>query len=103
MPKRRSIAGLAVFFLGGAVFALIAHGLMIGAPWTGVDGAVARWLHAHRHPSLTTFMLAVDPPLLSFVEELTRLNHGRLYQTDPDSLGTYVYRDFIRNRRRRVH
>ena len=53
--------------------------------------------------TITTFMLAADPPLISFVEELTRLNRGRLYQTDPDSLGTYVYRDFIKNRRRRVH
>ena len=53
--------------------------------------------------TITTFMLAADPPLFAFVEELTRLNRGRLYQTDPDNLGTYVYRDFIKNRRRRVH
>ena len=53
--------------------------------------------------TITTFMLAADPSLLDFVRKLTELNHGRIYETDPSDLGTYVFRDFVRNRRKRLH
>jgi uncharacterized protein with von Willebrand factor type A (vWA) domain len=53
--------------------------------------------------TITTFMLATDYPLLEFVRKLTALNHGRIYETDPNNLGAYVFRDFVRNRRRRLH
>ncbi len=53
--------------------------------------------------TITTFMLAADAPLLDFVRRLTELNHGRIYETDPQNLGTYVFRDFVRNRRKRLH
>ena len=53
--------------------------------------------------TVTTFMLATDAPLLDFVRRLTALNHGRIYETDPNNLGAYVFRDFVRNRRKRLH
>jgi Ca-activated chloride channel homolog len=53
--------------------------------------------------TITTFMLATDPTLLDFVRRLTALNHGRIYETDPNNLGAYVFRDFVRNRRKRLH
>jgi uncharacterized protein with von Willebrand factor type A (vWA) domain len=53
--------------------------------------------------AITTFMLAADPVLLEFVRKLTELNHGRIYETDPNNLGAYVFRDFVRNRRKRLH
>jgi len=53
--------------------------------------------------AITTFMLATDFPLLEFVRKLTALNHGRIYETDPNNLGAYVFRDFVRNRRKRLH
>jgi uncharacterized protein with von Willebrand factor type A (vWA) domain len=53
--------------------------------------------------TITTFMLAMDPMLLDFVRKLTELNHGRIYETDPNNVGAYVFRDFVRNRRRRLH
>ncbi len=53
--------------------------------------------------TITTFMLAADPPLLDFVRRLTELNHGRIYESDPQNLGAYVFRDFVRNRRKRLH
>jgi Ca-activated chloride channel homolog len=53
--------------------------------------------------TITTFMLATDTPLLDFVRKLTALNHGRIYETDPENLGAYVFRDFVRNRRKRLH
>ena len=51
---------------------------------------------------ITTFMVASDPWLVEFVEDLTRINRGRAYFTGLDDLGGYVFRDFVRNRRRRV-
>jgi uncharacterized protein with von Willebrand factor type A (vWA) domain len=53
--------------------------------------------------TITTFMLAADPVLLEFVRRLTELNHGRIYETDPQNVGSYVFRDFVRNRRKRLH
>jgi Ca-activated chloride channel family protein len=53
--------------------------------------------------TITTFMLATDYPLLEFVRKLTELNHGRIYETDPNNIGAYVFRDFVRNRRKRLH
>ncbi len=53
--------------------------------------------------TITTFMLATDAPLLDFVRKLTELNHGRIYETDPNNVGAYVFRDFVRNRRKRLH
>jgi uncharacterized protein with von Willebrand factor type A (vWA) domain len=51
---------------------------------------------------ITTFMVAEDPLLVQFVEDLTRLNRGRAYFTGLDQLGGYVFHDFIRNRRQRL-
>jgi uncharacterized protein with von Willebrand factor type A (vWA) domain len=53
--------------------------------------------------TITTFMLATDAPLLDFVRRLTELAHGRIYETDPLNVGAYVFRDFVRNRRKRLH
>ena len=52
---------------------------------------------------ITTFMLATDYPLLDFVRKLSALNHGRVYETDPNNLGAYVFHDFVRNRKKRLH
>jgi Ca-activated chloride channel homolog len=51
---------------------------------------------------VTTFMVAQDPHLVSFVEEFTRVNQGRAYFSGLDRLGAFVFVDFLRNRRRRV-
>ena len=50
---------------------------------------------------ITTFMVARDPYLMSFVEELTKANHGRAYYSSPGRLGEYVFVDYIRNRRKK--
>lgn len=55
----------------------------------------------HRIP-ITTFMLARDPLLVQFVEDLSRINRGRAYFASLDRLEQTVFVDFIRNRRRRV-
>ena len=52
---------------------------------------------------ITTFMLAQDPDLVRFVEELTEVNRGRAYYASAERLGGFVFVDYIRNRRRMVH
>ena len=52
---------------------------------------------------VTTFMLTSDPMLVSFVEEFTKLNKGRAYYSKADELGSFLFVDYLRNRRRRVH
>lgn len=51
---------------------------------------------------ITTFMVTSDPYLQQFVRRLTELNKGRAYLAPPNSIGGYLFWDFIINRRRRV-
>jgi len=53
--------------------------------------------------TITTFMLATDPLLVRFVEQLSQINRGRAFYTSPDRLGEYILADYIRNRRKHVH
>ena len=52
---------------------------------------------------ITTFMVAQDPYLVEFVEDLSKINHGRAYYSSPDRLGEYIFADYVRNKRRPVH
>lgn len=51
--------------------------------------------------TITTFMVAHDPYLVNFVEELTKSNHGRAYYSGLNDLGETMFVDYIRNRRKR--
>ncbi len=51
--------------------------------------------------TISTFMVAQDPHLVQFVEELTEINRGRAYYSNLDNLGKYMLVDFIKNRRKR--
>jgi Ca-activated chloride channel homolog len=50
--------------------------------------------------TISTFMVAQDPSLVKFVEELTKINRGRAYYTSLNNLGDFVFVDYIRNRRK---
>ncbi len=50
---------------------------------------------------ISTFMVARDPYLISFVEDLTRANRGRAYYSALDDLGQFIFVDYIRNRRKK--
>ncbi|MFZ2491492.1 MAG: VWA domain-containing protein [Thermoanaerobaculia bacterium] len=52
---------------------------------------------------ITTFMLASDPMLVNFVDQLSKVNRGRAFYTSPDRIGEYILADYIRNRRKYVH
>lgn len=50
--------------------------------------------------TISTFMVARDPYLVNFVEELTKANHGRAYYSGLNQLGETIFVDYIRNRRK---
>ncbi|MFI5180598.1 MAG: VWA domain-containing protein [Thermoanaerobaculia bacterium] len=49
---------------------------------------------------LTTFMIATDPALVDFVDTMTKVARGRAYYASPTDLATFIFRDYIRNRRK---
>ena len=49
---------------------------------------------------LTTFMIATDPALVDFVETLTQVARGRAYYASPTDLATFIFRDYMRNRKK---
>lgn len=55
-----------------------------------------------KHIRINTFMLDDSPALVSFINELSRINKGRAFYTRPDMLGQYLLVDFIRGKKKRV-
>src|SRR5262249_46987400 len=53
-----------------------------------------------RRAPLNIFMLVDDERLTAFVDEVARRNGGRVLRAQPDRLGEYVVRDFLRTRRK---
>ena len=51
--------------------------------------------------TISTFMVARDPYLINFVEELTKANQGRAYYSQLQNLGEFIFVDYIRNRRKK--
>jgi len=51
--------------------------------------------------TISTFMVARDPYLINFVEELTKANRGRAYYSSLNNLGQFIFVDYIKNRRKR--
>lgn len=49
---------------------------------------------------VTTFMIASDPYLKSFVRDFTKANNGNAYYSSLQGLGNLVFEDFKRNRRK---
>jgi uncharacterized protein with von Willebrand factor type A (vWA) domain len=51
-----------------------------------------------RHAAMNIFMLADDPGLTAFVENVAKRNGGRVLRAAPEHLGEYVIRDFLHSR-----
>lgn len=49
---------------------------------------------------ITTFMIASDPYLQSFVKDFTKINNGNAYYSSLKGLGHLVFEDYKRNRRK---
>lgn len=43
---------------------------------------------------ITTFMIASDPYLQSFVQEFTEMNNGKAFFANLDNLGAFIFKDF---------
>jgi uncharacterized protein with von Willebrand factor type A (vWA) domain len=51
---------------------------------------------------INTFMLGGDYYRQGFVDQLSRLNTGRVFYTSPDQMGNYIMVDYIANKRKRI-
>jgi uncharacterized protein with von Willebrand factor type A (vWA) domain len=51
---------------------------------------------------INTFMLPSHEIFNMFVDKMARLNHGRVFFTEPGDLGKYIIVDYINNKRTRV-
>ncbi len=50
---------------------------------------------------ITTFMIARDPYLVSFVEQFTKANNGKAFYSSLQGLGEFIFRDYKNNKHRR--
>ncbi len=50
---------------------------------------------------ITTFMIARDPYLQSFVEEFTQANNGKAFYSSLQGLGDFIFQDYKNNKRNR--
>ena len=51
---------------------------------------------------INTFMLPSHEIFNMFVDKMARLNHGRVFFTEPGDLGKYIIVDYINNKRSKV-
>ena len=53
--------------------------------------------------TINTFMLDSNYYLKEFVNQLARLNGGRVFYTTPDQLGEYVLVDYVQHKRKKLN
>lgn len=51
---------------------------------------------------VVTFMIADDPYLQDFVRNFTEVNNGKAFYSSLDGLGSYIFEDYERNKRKSV-
>lgn len=51
---------------------------------------------------ITTFMITSDPYLKDFVDKLTQSNKGRAYYASLDNLGSFIFTDYLKNRKKQI-
>jgi len=54
------------------------------------------------HIPITTFMIAQDPYLRSFVEQFTKSNQGKAFYTGLKGLGEMIFTDYEQNRKKKI-
>ena len=52
--------------------------------------------------TINTFMLDRNYYLKEFVNQLAKINGGRVFYTTPDRLGEYILVDYVQHRRKRI-
>ncbi|MEE9373417.1 MAG: VWA domain-containing protein [Saprospiraceae bacterium] len=53
------------------------------------------------HIPITTFMIASDPYLRTFVDQFTRANQGKAFYSSLKGLGEFIFRDYNENKRKK--
>lgn len=105
---RRKAANRQIFMItDGKPSAITEQGQIYKNPFGLDPKIVARTLDQARHLrrkgiDLTTFMITTDPYLQAFVDDLTRANKGRAYYAALDQLGSFIFADYGRNKKKRV-
>ncbi len=51
---------------------------------------------------INTFMLGSDFYRQGFIDQLSRLNSGRVFYTTPEQMGNYIVVDYLNNKRKRI-
>src|SRR2546426_3792491 len=57
---------------------------------------------SQRRIKINTFMLGSDFYRQGFIDQLSRLNTGRVFYTTPDQMGNYIVVDYLNNKRKRI-
>jgi uncharacterized protein with von Willebrand factor type A (vWA) domain len=52
--------------------------------------------------TINTFMLDQRYNLRAFVEQMTKINGGRVFYTTPDNLGEYILVDYVQHKRKKI-
>ena len=52
--------------------------------------------------AINTFMLESSPDLRAFMQEVARINGGRVFYTSPEQLGEYILVDYVTNKKKRL-
>ena len=52
---------------------------------------------------INTFMLGADFYRQGFIDQLSRLNTGRVFYTTPEQMGNYIVVDYLNNKRKRIN
>ena len=52
--------------------------------------------------TINTFMLERSPYMVQFINDLMRINTGRVFVATPDRLGEYILVDYVTNKRKFV-
>lgn len=52
--------------------------------------------------AINTFMLDASYYLKAFMDEIARINGGRVFYTSPEKLGEYILVDYVQNKRKRL-
>lgn len=53
--------------------------------------------------TINTFMLERSPYMMQFINDLMKINNGRVFVATPDRLGEYILVDYVSNRRKWIN
>lgn len=81
---------------GEAIFAYPPTPQTIRATFRAVKRCTAKGI------AINTFMLEQSDYLRAFMQEVARINGGRVFYTSPDQLGEYILVDFVENKRKKL-